>query len=62
MEFRADAEAGRRMGKVVMLTALHELSRMHPGKAWYRWLCLLSAYPTLPMRITAVRTGRMALI
>jgi heat shock protein HtpX len=62
MEFRADAEAGRQIGKVVMLTALDELAHLSPGKGWHRSLCFLTAYPTLPMRITAVRTGRMALI
>ena len=60
MEYRADAEAGRNVGVAVMLTALTELAFVSPGKTWHRWLCILTAYPTLPMRITAVRTGRMA--
>lgn len=62
MEFRADAQACRNVRSAVMLTTLTELAHLSPGKAWHRSLCILTAYPTLPMRITAIRTGRMALI
>lgn len=61
-EYRADAGAARLAGNQAMLTALQELAALYPPKTWYRWLSWLTAYPTLPMRIRALETGRMALV
>lgn len=61
-EYRADAGAAALVGREAMLTALRELATFYPSKRWLRWFSFASAYPTLPMRIRALETGRMALL
>lgn len=61
-EYRADAGGARQVGQTAMLTGLRELAVMYPSKAWHRWLAIIMAYPTLPMRIRAIETGRPALV
>ena len=61
-EYRADAGAVAVVGRDTMLTTLKELVRSYPSKAWHRWFCFANIYPTLPMRIRAIETGRKALL
>ena len=61
-EYRADAGAAARVGKADALAALHELHEIYPSRPWHRWISFLTAYPTLPMRIRALETGRMTLV
>lgn len=62
LEYRADAGGARRVGQSDMITGLRELSVMYPSKAWHRWLAVIMAYPTLPMRIRAIETGNSVLV
>mgnify|MGYP006923491512 CR=1 FL=1 len=50
------------MGRETMLVTLHELTRSYPSKAWLLWFSFANAYPTLSMRIRAIKTGRKALL
>lgn len=61
-EYRADAGAVAMVGRDTMLTTLRELARSYPSKAWHRWFSFANIYPTLPMRIRAVETGRKELL
>lgn len=61
LEYRADAGAARRVGKEAMVTGLTELNAIYPSKSWARWFMAVMAYPTLPMRIKALTTGRKIL-
>lgn len=61
-EYRADAGAVAVVGRDKMLTTLRELARSYPSKTWHRWFSFANIYPTLPMRIRAIETGRKALL
>lgn len=61
-EYRADAGGAAILGRDTMLVALQELAALYPTKPWQRALSFLSAYPTLPMRMRALETGRKALV
>lgn len=61
LEYRADAGAAKLVGKETMLTGLRELHAIYPSKSWARWFVVAMAYPTLPMRIKALETGRKVL-
>lgn len=61
-EYRADAGAALVAGRETTLIMLRELSRSYPSKAWHRWFSIANVYPTLPMRIRAIETGRKALL
>jgi heat shock protein HtpX len=61
LEYRADAGAANLVGKDVMLVGLRELEAIYPSTAWTRFLTFLVAYPSLPMRIQALETGRRPL-
>jgi Zn-dependent protease with chaperone function len=61
LEYRADAGAARLVGKEAMVTGLRELNAIYPSKSWARWFVVVMAYPTLPMRIKALETGRKVL-
>ena len=61
-EYRADAGAVAVVGRVVILTTLHELARSYPSKSWHRWFSFANVYPPLSMRIAAVESGRMTLL
>jgi hypothetical protein len=45
-----------------MSTGLRELAILYPSAAWHRWLTIIMAYPTLPMRLRALETKRPALL
>ncbi len=47
---------------MTMPGTLHELTRSYPSKSWHRWLTFANTYPTLSMRISAIKTGRKALL
>lgn len=57
-EYQADAGACKAVGKAPVLAMLEELERMKPTKRWHRWLTLITNYPTLPMRIQAIHSGK----
>lgn len=61
-EYRADAGAAAAVGKQNTITMLEELSLVYKTPKVARWLSFASPYPTLPMRIEAVRTGKGRLI
>ncbi len=61
-EYRADAGAVAVVGRETLLTTLRELAGSYPSKSWHRWFSFANVYPTLPMRIRAVETGRKALL
>jgi Zn-dependent protease with chaperone function len=54
MEYRADAGGARLAGLASMSTGLRELAILYPSAAWHRWLTIIMAYPTLPMRLRAL--------
>ena len=60
-EYRADAGGAKLVGKATMLAGLHDLHTMYPSKKSQRWFVFAMAYPTLPMRIKALETGRRPL-
>lgn len=61
LEYRADAGAAALVGKDAMVAGLRELLAMYPVKWWSRWFVFAAPYPTLPMRIRAVETGKRPL-
>jgi heat shock protein HtpX len=61
LEYRADASAGKLVGSAAIVTGLKELSTVYPTKRISRWFIFAMAYPTLPMRIKALETGRQQL-
>lgn len=61
LEYRADAGAANLVGKDTMVTGLKELHAIYPSKSWARCFMVVMAYPTLPMRIRALETGRKVL-
>jgi Zn-dependent protease with chaperone function len=62
MEYRADAGGALLAGPATMSTGLRELAILYPSAAWHRWLTIIMAYPTLPMRLRALETKRPALL
>jgi Zn-dependent protease with chaperone function len=62
MEYRADAGGALLAGPASMSTGLRELAILYPSAAWHRWLTIIMAYPTLPMRLRALETKRPALL
>lgn len=62
LEYRADAGAARLVGASAMLTALRELQVMYPTRRWSRWFNFAAPYPTIPMRMKALETGRRPMI
>jgi heat shock protein HtpX len=61
LEYRADAAAAKLVGKAAIVTGLKELSTIYTTKRISRWFVFAMAYPTLPMRIKALETGRQQL-
>jgi Zn-dependent protease with chaperone function len=61
LEYRADAGGAHDAGRDTMLTGLRELHTMYPTKRWSRWFVFAAPYPTIPMRIRALETGRFRL-
>jgi len=61
LEYRADAGAAKLVGTAAIVTGLKELSTVYPTKRISRWFIFAMAYPTLPMRIKALETGRQIL-
>ena len=61
LEYRADAGGAKLVGKEVMTKGLKELNSIYPSKWWERWLVFLTSYPTLPMRLKALETGKKTL-
>jgi len=57
LEFRADAGGARVVGRSAMIEALLELALICPSCRWARWVVFLAPYPTLSMRLHALRTG-----
>lgn len=58
LEYRADAGGASRVGGEVMVKALKELHALYPTKWWSRWFVFGAPYPTMEMRIEAVKTGK----
>ncbi|MYM84886.1 M48 family metalloprotease [Duganella sp. FT50W] len=58
LEFRADAGGARMAGKTAMIEALVELAVICPSYRFERWVVFLTPYPTLSMRLQALRTGK----
>lgn len=61
LEYRADASAAKLVGVDAIVTGLEELSKVYPTKRSSRWFVFAMPYPTLPMRIRALQTGRQQL-
>jgi heat shock protein HtpX len=61
LEYRADAGAAKLVGPETMLVGLRELAAIYPPTVWTRCVTFIVAYPTLPMRIRALETGRRPL-
>lgn len=57
LEFRADAGGARMVGWSAMIEALLELALICPSYRWERWVVFLAPYPTVSMRLHALRTG-----
>lgn len=62
LEYRADAGGANRVGGEVMVKALTELHGIYPTKWWSRWFVFGAPYPTMGMRIEAVKTGRRPML
>lgn len=58
LEYRADAGAALLVGKAAIVAGLKELNAIYPTKRSSRWFAFAMPYPTLPMRIQAVETGK----
>lgn len=61
LEFRADSGGAFLGGKWQMTCGLQELNAIYPSKRWDRWVVFLTPYPTLPMRLNALKTGKRPL-
>jgi len=61
LEFRADAGAAVLVGTAAIVTGLKELATVYQTKRSARWFVFAMSYPTLPMRIRALETGRQTL-
>jgi heat shock protein HtpX len=61
MEYRADAGAARITSPTAVLSMLEAFERMQPTRRFHRFVAWLTAYPTTPMRIHAIQTGKSPL-
>jgi heat shock protein HtpX len=61
LEYRADAGAAQLVGTAAIVTGLKELATVYQTKRSSRWFVFAMSYPTLPMRIKALETGRQSL-
>lgn len=61
LEYRADAGAAELVGTSAIVTGLKELATVYPTNRSSRWFVFAMSYPTLPMRIKALETGRQML-